>query len=185
MEEKYIKALQSAIINDFPQDIIIHIHNQLKNNSATFHINSFLKDFHLSTDFYISDERCIKQLLQLGYDVNYQNPENGSTMLMYVAQNGSTAVAKFLLEYGANIHIKNNNGYDCFKYANDRGGSMKAIFDTFLRNYEKTELIKKNELLEKQYLAMNEKMDALFQMLGQMNISADDLIHKKTKMETD
>lgn len=179
MEEKYIKALKSAIVNDFPQDIIIHIHNQLKNNSVTFHINSFLKDF------YLSDERCIKQLLQLGYDVNYQNPENGSTMLMYVAQNGSIAIAKFLLEYGANVNIKNNHGYDCFKYADERGNSMKALFDTFLRNYEKTELIKKNEALEKQCLAMNEKMDALFQMLGQMNISADDLIHKKTKMETD
>lgn len=180
MEEQYVNALRMAITTSFPKDIIFYIHDQLKKNSPTFYIGNFMDSF-----CGCSTIKVFETLFELGFDINYQLPKNGSTLLMCVAQSGYCDVAKFLLNKGANIYIKNIAGKTCFDYAEEKGGSMKVLFENYKRDFEKNELMKKNEALERQCMAMNEKMDALFQMLGQMNISADDLIHKKTKMETD
>ena len=106
MEQKYIDALITSIVNEFPFDITQYIYNQLLINSPTFNINTLGEKFYTYTKVTI-----FETLLKLGYNINYQNTL-GATLIMLVAQRGSTDAVKFLLSCGADISIKNKQCQD-------------------------------------------------------------------------
>jgi len=56
-------------------------------------------------------EEVISQMLALGADVNHHTNSNEETPLHYCAMRGLNAVARILLDRGANINVKNKRGY--------------------------------------------------------------------------
>jgi len=61
-------------------------------------------------------------------DINVQKVyEDGQTLLMYATQKGKVELVKFLLENGADINIKSNNGKTVLDYAKDTLAEIEAM----------------------------------------------------------
>ena len=56
------------------------------------------------------DMEALKSLVESGVDVNYQDPQSGSTALMLACNYGFIEMAKFLLDNGAKVNIQAQNG---------------------------------------------------------------------------
>lgn len=56
------------------------------------------------------DMEALKSLVESGADVNYQDPQYGTTALMLACNYGFIDMAKFLLDNGAKVNIQAQNG---------------------------------------------------------------------------
>ncbi len=52
----------------------------------------------------------VEKLIKLGFDVDFQNEENGYTALMIAAVAGDVDMIRLLIKAGANLNIQNTNG---------------------------------------------------------------------------
>ena len=71
------------------------------------------------------DNQRVIQLLDEGVDVDIRF-ENGSTPLMFAAQNGNLEIVKLLLERGANVNAKNEIGSTVLMFA-DQSNNLEII----------------------------------------------------------
>ena len=62
----------------------------------------------------------VKHLIAHGCDINQQNAQ-GKTPLMAAVVNNKIMVAKYLVQKGAKINVKDNNGYTVMDYVNMLG----------------------------------------------------------------
>ena len=58
----------------------------------------------------------VKLLVERGAEVNYQNPD-GTTAMMLAASNGQAAVVKLLIEKGANTSLIDKWGKNAYAHA--------------------------------------------------------------------
>ena len=70
------------------------------------------------------DLATVKKFVEYGVDVN--ESKNGMTPLMYAARYNNAEIAKFLIEKGANIWAKDNNGYTALRLA-EGGNATKVV----------------------------------------------------------
>jgi ankyrin repeat protein len=61
------------------------------------------------------DIETVKKLIELGADVNKKS--NGMTPAMYAAKFNKVEILKLLVEHGANVDLKSDNGLKAEKYA--------------------------------------------------------------------
>jgi hypothetical protein len=66
------------------------------------------------------DEAGLRTALEQGLDANLAN-QNGWTLLMLAAVEGSVPVGRALLEHGADASRTNNKGHTAEQLAKDRG----------------------------------------------------------------
>ena len=57
-----------------------------------------------------NDKNAILQLLQGGAEINAKDKKFGTTPLSWAAHNGHTEVAKLLIENGAEVDVRRNDG---------------------------------------------------------------------------
>lgn len=69
------------------------------------------------------DESGMRDALQQGLDANLAN-QNGWTLLMLAAVEGSVPVGRVLLEYGAKADATNVKGHGAMQLASDRGYAL-------------------------------------------------------------
>lgn len=69
------------------------------------------------------DVATVKKFVEYGVDVN--ESKNGMTPLMYAARYNNAEIAKFLIEKGADISAKDNNGFTALKLA--EGGKATQV----------------------------------------------------------
>lgn len=75
------------------------------------------------------DEAGLRAALEEGLDANLVN-QNGWTLLMLAAVEGSVPVGRALLDHGADAARANNKGHTALQMAKDRG------FDLFVEMLE-------------------------------------------------
>jgi ankyrin repeat protein len=63
------------------------------------------------------DTDSVELFIKAGMDINYQNPGNGFTALMWAAKNGKNDTVQFLLDRGADVHFTNKNGWSALMSA--------------------------------------------------------------------
>ena len=61
------------------------------------------------------DIATVKKLVEYGVDVNER--KNSMTPLMYAARYNNAEIAKFLIEKGADVYAKDDNGFTALKHA--------------------------------------------------------------------
>lgn len=61
------------------------------------------------------DIETVKKLIELGTDVNQKS--NGMTPAMYAAKYNKVEILKLLVEKGANLKLKSDQGHKAIKYA--------------------------------------------------------------------
>jgi ankyrin repeat protein len=76
----------------------------------SFSINIAQDGSKLIESVMYQDMEALKSLVENGTDVNYQDPQYGTTALMLACNYGFTDMAKFLLEHGAKVNIQAKNG---------------------------------------------------------------------------
>lgn len=65
--------------------------------------------------------QIIERLLELGADVNLKSLLDGYNAIMCASRKGYRDIVELLLDRGANIHEKNNNGINALIYASSKG----------------------------------------------------------------
>ena len=73
----------------------------------------------------------IKNLVEAGVDVNYQEESAGATALIMSAMYNFADIARYLIEKGADISIMNKTGHTALMAA---AGSSKEVFDLLAAN---------------------------------------------------
>ena len=174
--ESYQKALRSAFLSNFPEDVIVYIFRCIQNIDNNFDINS------LWENLYNCYYNALLLMIKLGANINYINPSTGSTPIMYYAQNGNRQNVKILIEHNADLTIKNNYGNDIYYFANNKV-NISEIIKEINDSKEKDALIERNKMLENQCQQMNEKINYLMDMFGQIKLGDSvDFSHKKNKI---
>ena len=85
----------------------------------------------------ISDNlEIVKQHIAAGTDINMKNPMSGSTPLITAATFGKTAVAKALLDAGADKTLKNNHGATPGESVIGPFAEMKPIYEMIQQQLE-------------------------------------------------
>lgn len=146
-EEKYSEALIAlSYVNDvIDRPDIMNSSDTLNTiGDCLYHTNQYDSALHYYKLYYlaivnenrtsyklldprVTDYIHIKILLTAGADVNIQEYIFGSTALIYAISDNNHKLAQLLLEYGADIHLKNNSGEYAFDVA------MKKIDVDILR----------------------------------------------------
>ena len=94
----------------------------------------FIRYFIASGNIRMRNNGKVIELLNKGADINFRD-ENGNTALFYGAVQGDEDILKILIEYGADINIKNNYGMDplfyCLFYSssNNKVKTMKKLIE--------------------------------------------------------
>lgn len=70
------------------------------------------------------DVATVKKFIEYGVDVN--ESRNGMTPLMYAARYNNAEIAQFLIEKGADVSAKDNNGFTALQLA-EGGKATKVI----------------------------------------------------------
>ncbi|MEW5677203.1 ankyrin repeat domain-containing protein [Flavobacterium enshiense] len=70
------------------------------------------------------DVATVKKFVEYGVDVN--ETVNGMTPLMFAVRYNNPEIAKFLIEKGADITLKNNNGYTALRLAEESKSNAVA-----------------------------------------------------------
>jgi len=73
----------------------------------------------------------VKSLVEAGVDINYQEESAGATALIMSAMYNFGDIAKYLIEKGANISVKNNTGHTALMAS---AGSSEEVFDLLVAN---------------------------------------------------
>ena len=85
----------------------------------------------------VRGEEEIRYLLDKGADVNAKDIEN-STPLHYAARQGYITTSNLLLQFGADINLKNNNGKTAFQLAST--DLLKNYFSTIINRIDQVKL---------------------------------------------
>ncbi len=177
--EGYLNAFRLAIAHCFPDDVLEFILQRMlcTENGKAFNPNT------LWPYVYASFPKHIELLLKLGADINHRDPGTGLTPIMYFAQSGKVDSVTYLLERGADITIKNNIGQDVYSYASLSGKvNIDSIIAMITERKANEELMRRNQMLEKQCQEMDGKLNYLMGMFEKMNMGEMvDLTHKKMK----
>lgn len=73
----------------------------------------------------------VKSLVEAGVDINFQEESAGATALIMSAMYNFGDIARYLIEKGADITIKNNTGHTALMAA---AGSSEEVFDLLVAN---------------------------------------------------
>ncbi len=73
----------------------------------------------------------IKNLVESGVDINYQEESAGATALIMSAMYNFEDIARYLIEKGADVSIKNRTGHTALMAA---AGSSEKVFDLLVAN---------------------------------------------------
>ena len=73
----------------------------------------------------------VKNLVEAGVDINYQEESAGATALIMSAMYNFGDIARYLIEKGADISIKNNTGHTALMAS---AGSSVEVFDLLVAN---------------------------------------------------
>jgi ankyrin repeat protein len=73
----------------------------------------------------------VKNLVETGVDINYQEESAGATALIMSAMYNFGDIARYLIEKGADISIKNKTGHTALMAA---AGSSEEVFDLLVAN---------------------------------------------------
>ena len=73
----------------------------------------------------------VKNLVEAGVDINYQEESAGATALIMSAMYNFGDIARYLIEKGADISIKNNTGHTALMAS---AGSSEEVFDLLVAN---------------------------------------------------
>jgi len=73
----------------------------------------------------------VKNLIEAGVDINYQEESAGATALIMSAMYNFGDIARYLIEKGADISIKNNTGHTALMAS---AGSSEEVFDLLVAN---------------------------------------------------
>ena len=73
----------------------------------------------------------VKNLVEAGVDMNYQEESAGATALIMSAMYNFGNIARYLIEKGADISIKNNTGHTALMAS---AGSSEEVFDLLVAN---------------------------------------------------
>lgn len=71
-------------------------------------------------------EEIATLLLEKGLDIDQRDRQHGYTPLQWAVYYNRTQMVEFLLEYGADAHIKNNRGQNALQLARDRNNDAIA-----------------------------------------------------------
>jgi ankyrin repeat protein len=76
------------------------------------------------------DMETVRSLVQNGVDVDYQDAQNDTTALMLACNYGLTEIAAYLVNAGANVNIRNKQGYTALIAAAGRSEDLvKMLID--------------------------------------------------------
>ena len=73
----------------------------------------------------------VKELVEAGVDINYQEETAGATALIMTAMYNFGDIARYLIEKGADVSIKGNTGYTALMAS---AGMSEEIFDLLVAN---------------------------------------------------
>jgi len=73
----------------------------------------------------------VKNLVEAGVDINYQEESAGATALIMASMYNFGDIARYLIEKGADISIKNNAGHTALMAS---AGSSEEVFDLLVAN---------------------------------------------------
>lgn len=73
----------------------------------------------------------VKSLVEAGVDINFQEESAGATALIMSAMYNFGDIARYLIEKGADVTIKNNTGHTALMAA---AGSSEEVFDLLVAN---------------------------------------------------
>lgn len=76
----------------------------------------------------------IKAYIQSGANINEQDPDYGRTPLMNAVANYKIEAAKYLIQAGANVKIKDSYGYDALTLAVEMGNDGLELINMLLDN---------------------------------------------------
>jgi len=164
--QEHVYALAVALNNSFPEDVIECIVYRIysTDDGRNFDINGCWQYLRQPKNV-----QCIKSILRLGADINYRQPNTGSTPIMYIAQTGSRDIIKFMIECGADLDITNSSGNTVYHYARLGNINMNDIL---------------REIDENRCQETTGKLNYLMNRLNEMNIiDTTDLSHKKMKAD--
>lgn len=82
------------------------------------------KKYDIFNAVYDEDIDKIKKFINDGIDINIKDTFNGDTPLMQAAMYDSIKSINILLELGADVNIKNNDGVDAIRYSIDIGNRV-------------------------------------------------------------
>jgi len=82
----------------------------------------------------ISDLRIA---LENGADIDYQNPEDGSTALIIAAYYEHHSIIKYLIEHDADWSIKDDDGLDFFDYLRPKTELGQRMVEMYIKLYPK------------------------------------------------
>ena len=71
--------------------------------------------------------KCLEALLNAGADVNYVNPENGYTPLMWSARYGKNECMELLIKAGADMNISDLHDDDALMLSSTHVGNIKCV----------------------------------------------------------
>jgi ankyrin repeat protein len=126
---------------------LIFNNNQIHNIMKTIFLKSYLFLFivllissgysmaqegsDLITAVAYQDLDKVKNLIEAGVDINYQEESAGATALIMSAMYNFGDIARYLIEKGADISIKNNTGHTALMAS---AGSSEEVFDLLVAN---------------------------------------------------
>jgi len=85
----------------------------------------------LTTAVAYQDLDKVKNLIEAGVDINYQEESAGATALIMSAMYNFGDIARYLIEKGADISIENNTGHTAIMAS---AGSSEEVFDLLVAN---------------------------------------------------
>lgn len=98
----------------FPASDLV-LFKELQNTPTPQAIVRYMDQSHdLNTAFRLAARynffETLRQLLELGADINGQSVSNGSTALMYAVEHRNLEMVQFLIDHNANVHLYNHIG---------------------------------------------------------------------------
>ena len=96
-----------SIANDIPP---IDVLNELVDKDADMNTTDLWGTPALNIAAYKGNLEMMRRLIRAGADVDARNKKNGFTALLEAVHFLDTEVAKFLIEYGAEVNAQNNHG---------------------------------------------------------------------------
>lgn len=98
----------------------------------------------------MNQNKRIEKFVNRGADVNYID-KNGDTSLIIASKNANLELAKFLLDHGALVNIKNKQGLSAIDYA-QKASDNRLI--SLLKKYRQLQLEQEKELQARMLHAM-------------------------------
>ena len=98
----------------------------LLDSGADVNATNIFKQTALTAAASFSYWDIVKVLLERKANINFQNGEYGMSALMYASESGDEEIAKFLIERGADVNLKDNWDFTALMRAS-KGGYDKIV----------------------------------------------------------